>query len=453
MGVLNPQVGEICRALYVGRGGVTRPSLSFESRPTTGFYLQGDEDLACAVGGTEVFVITTTGFLLAENIQWQSGTAFIMTLDHAATAARTWTFQDATDTVVGRDTTDTLTAKTIASGVGTGVFSNAVGTTLLPSYTFTGDLNTGFSSATADTPIISAAGAAVFTGSATVITLGGVVDRTITLQTEDARTTTVDVFTLASTTTGVAAAGIGTGLLFQAESADETTSDAGELAFSYTDVTAASEDTVLDVFLRVAGAALEPKYRFTSTAGAGFQLDFAHAVTADRVVTFPDLTGTVTLTAGAQTLTDKTLTSPSMTTATITSGGLAITAGAVTGLKNNPFIDAAGSDTLTVARSGEVIIANEAATQTYTLPAATNAGVTFTFVCGNAGGQISLDPVGDDTISLLTDDSGTAIVSTATTGTVLNTAATNVAGDTLTIVADGVSRWYMISQNGIWSVT
>ena len=346
MGVLNPQVGEICRALYVGRGGVTRPSLSFESRPTTGFYLQGDEDLACAVGGTEVFVITTTGFLLAENIQWQSGTAFIMTLDHAATAARTWTLQDATDTVVGLATSDTLTNKTIASGVGTGVFSNAVGTTLLPSYTFTGDLNTGFSSATADTPIISAAGAAVFTGSASLITLGGLVDRTITLQTEDARTTTVDVFTLASTTTGAAAAGIGTGLLFQAESADETTSDAGELAFSYTDVGAASEDTVLDIFLRVAGAALEPKYRFTSTAGAGFQLDFAHAVTADRVITFPDATTTVVGTDTAQTLTAKTLTTPAVTSLIVT--------GRVREILTNTDLDTQNGDMLVAAIAGGI---------------------------------------------------------------------------------------------------
>lgn len=335
MGILSPQIGEICRALYVGRGSVETPSLSFEARPNTGFYLQGDGDIAAAVAGIEVFVVTSTGFLLAENIQWQSGTAFIMTLDHAATADRTWTFQDATDTVVGRATTDTLTNKTLTGNIAVTLVSGAA---------------------------------------------------TLTLP-----TTTATLATLALTET-------------------------------------------------LTNKTLTGNIAVTLVSGAA-------------TVTLPTTTSTLATLALAETLTNKTLTAPSMTTATITSGGLAITAGAVTGLKNNPAIFAAGGDTLTVARSGEVIIANEAATQVFILPAATSAGVYFTFVCGNAGGQISLDPAGADTVSLLTDDSGTAIVSTATTGTVLNTAATNVVGDTLTIVADGVSRWYMISQNGIWSVT
>jgi len=37
----------------------------------------------------------------AGNIQWQSGTAFVGTLDHVITSARTWTFPDRTDTLAG----------------------------------------------------------------------------------------------------------------------------------------------------------------------------------------------------------------------------------------------------------------------------------------------------------------------------------------------------------------
>ena len=335
MGILNPQVGEICRALYVGRGSAAQPSLAFEARPTTGFFLESDDEIGIAIAGVLALSLGAGGVTFEGNLAWQSDTAFVMTLDHDATVARTITFPDATDTVVLLDATQTLTGKTLTGNVAVTLVSGAA-TLTLP------------------------------TATGTLATLAG-----------------TEVLTNKTLT--------------------------GNIAVTL-----------------VSGAA---------------------------TVTLPTTTATLATLALSETLTNKTLTSPSMTTATITSGGLAITAGAVTGLKNNPFIDAAGNDTLTVARSGEVIIANEAATQSYALPAATNAGVTFTFVCGNAGGQIELNPDGADTVSLLTDDSGTAITSTATTGTVLNTAATNVAGDTLTIVADGVSRWYMISQNGIWSVT
>ena len=94
--------------------------------------------------------------------------------------------------------------------------------------------------------------------------------------------------TLQATTSGTPAAGIGTGLLFNAESADEAPSNVGALDFIATDVTAGSEDTVASIKLRVAGRALDEKYRLASTAGDGFTVTFTHAVTADRTVTFPD---------------------------------------------------------------------------------------------------------------------------------------------------------------------
>ena len=55
--------------------------------------------------------------------------------------------------------------------------------------------------------------------------------------------------------------------------------------------------------------------------------------TADRTITFPDATGTVTLLTATQTLTNKTLTSPIITSATL---GSALAAGGykITGLAN-----------------------------------------------------------------------------------------------------------------------
>lgn len=110
----------------------------------------------------------------------------------------------------------------------------------------------------------------------------------------DARTnTTTRPLGLIADTSGSAAASIGVGMLFQAESADEAPSDFGALDFVATDVTAASEDTYASIALRVAGNALDEKYRFSSTAGSGFAALFTHGVTADRTYTLPDVTGTL----------------------------------------------------------------------------------------------------------------------------------------------------------------
>lgn len=107
--------------------------------------------------------------------------------------------------------------------------------------------------------------------------------------------TVLDVLGLIGDTSGAPAASIGTSILLQSESADEAPSDILRLAGIFTDVGAGSEDSVFAVQLRVAGRALDEKYRFVSTAGDGFTAIFTHAVTADRTYTLPDATGTVGL--------------------------------------------------------------------------------------------------------------------------------------------------------------
>ena len=104
---------------------------------------------------------------------------------------------------------------------------------------------------------------------------------------EGSRTTTSSLpLTLRATTTGTPAAGIGTGVKFQAESADENPSDFGQIEFCATDVTAGSEDTYFDILTRVAGAALTKVWRFIATGA--FKGIITHANTADRTYTFPD---------------------------------------------------------------------------------------------------------------------------------------------------------------------
>ncbi len=116
----------------------------------------------------------------------------------------------------------------------------------------------------------------------------------VMLRMQDARTnTTVRPWAIWADTTGAPAASIGIGMVFRAESGDENPSDFGAVDFFASDVGAGTEDTSMSIPLRVAGRALDEKYRFSSTAGDGFAVLFTHAVTADQTVTIPDLTFTM----------------------------------------------------------------------------------------------------------------------------------------------------------------
>jgi hypothetical protein len=107
---------------------------------------------------------------------------------------------------------------------------------------------------------------------------------------------------------------------------------------------------------------------------------------------------------------------------------------------------------ITNADSGYVYIAaKDSATQTFTLPSASLAGLHYTFVCGHAGGEMKIVGPSSDVIKVLTAGaSGTSLVVAANTG-IKNTAATNVVGDNITLVSDGTQIWYGISQNGIFA--
>lgn len=109
--------------------------------------------------------------------------------------------------------------------------------------------------------------------------------------------------------------------------------------------------------------------------------------------------------------------------------------------------------TLAATDSAKVSVQTLASgTQTYTLPAAAAApGAVFTFICQNAGSEILVNPASTDQISIkgLVDHS-TSVKPAAGTG-VKNTAATNVIGDHLTLVSDGVLTWYEVAGAGIWA--
>lgn len=108
--------------------------------------------------------------------------------------------------------------------------------------------------------------------------------------------------------------------------------------------------------------------------------------------------------------------------------------------------------TVTATDSGKVYVQTRSTgTTTYTLPAAV-AGLTYTFICGNAGGEILITPASGDAIvtKIHSAQDGTALAPAAGTG-IKNTAATNVAGDSITLVALDNTTWYGTSIIGLWA--
>jgi hypothetical protein len=142
---------------------------------------------------------------------------------------------------------------------------------------------------------------------------------------------------------------------------------------------------------------------------------------------------------------------------TTTHSGATAFTGAQTGTRRAASVTAAAGPTaLAAADSGLVVISTASSgTQVFTLPLAATAGLMYSFVCGDAGTEIHVGVASGDNIIGKTHgaENGTGLTSTATTGLLKNTAASNVVGDFTTLVSDGTTHWYMVAVAGVWSVT
>ena len=106
--------------------------------------------------------------------------------------------------------------------------------------------------------------------------------------------------------------------------------------------------------------------------------------------------------------------------------------------------------TVEVSDSGKVYIANKPSVlQLFTLPSASTAGLTYTFICGNIGSAINIKGQSGDTINCKVSANGASISAAADIG-IKNNNATNILGDTITLVSDGIATWWMTSQSGIF---
>ena len=145
-----------------------------------------------------------------------------------------------------------------------------------------------------------------------------------------------------------------------------------------------------------------------------------------------------------------TLTATTVATTTLTASG--------TATFKKPVVRETGAPaTITAAQSGTTFIgAKSSTTQTYTLPTTPAAGTFFKFVCGDAGGEVLINPSTGEKIVTLTfaaigADADTAQISNTTTG-IKNTAATNVLGDNITLEFDGIDTWFGQGiAAGIWA--
>ncbi|MHC4557766.1 MAG: hypothetical protein ACYS80_10740 [Planctomycetota bacterium] len=126
-------------------------------------------------------------------------------------------------------------------------------------------------------------------------------------------------------------------------------------------------------------------------------------------------------------------------------------AGALTAVLMTEAVTAE-TEAVSATESGKVYVQTRTSTTvTFTLPEAA-AGLTYTFVCGHADSEILITPQTDDAIVTKTHaaEDGAALAPAASTG-IKNTAATNVAGDQITLVALDAVTWYGVAQAGIWA--
>ena len=150
------------------------------------------------------------------------------------------------------------------------------------------------------------------------------------------------------------------------------------------------------------------------------------------------------------------------TAATLTVGGATTFTGAVSGSTasfsgglTGPVVrtvvtSAAVGATVavTAAQSGGVFInASTSGSPSWTLPAATTAGLHFTFTTANTTTGFTV--TGAQVIHAKTSATGTAIT---TTTTLTNTQATAVVGDAISIVSDG-AVWWVTAQTGIFAAS
>jgi hypothetical protein len=131
--------------------------------------------------------------------------------------------------------------------------------------------------------------------------------------------------------------------------------------------------------------------------------------------------------------------------ATATPTGLTVTGLTATG-QIRPVEIVTGADALTAEESGKVMMINSTTTRIISLPA-TAAGLVYTIVvkvAATSGTGHSISPVAADKII-------ESSITPADDKDLINTQATGAAGDSITLVGDGVDGWLVVAKTGTWA--
>lgn len=132
-------------------------------------------------------------------------------------------------------------------------------------------------------------------------------------------------------------------------------------------------------------------------------------------------------------------------TGAVTFGGGAVSGFAV------PIVQSAlvgATVALTAAQSGGVFLnRSTSGSPSWTLPAATTAGLEYTFICANTTAGFTV--TGAQVIHFKTSASGTVLTSTTT---LTNTQGTAIVGDFISLVSDG-AVWWMTGISGIFAAS
>lgn len=107
---------------------------------------------------------------------------------------------------------------------------------------------------------------------------------------------------------------------------------------------------------------------------------------------------------------------------------------------------------VTAAESGQVFVGVVDCAFTLPTAAAAGNGAYYTFITGvaSAGTGLTITRSGSDTIDGVTGSSLTPTAITNATS-LTNSGASDVKGDYVTLVSDGVSKWLMINVVGTWA--
>lgn len=181
--------GGMTNPLQLPNGAVALPALTFSTETSLGFYRNASGTMSFATGSAKVVEFSAVGlgtiagsaaapshtFHADPNTGMSAAVADTLVFSTAGVQRASFAAAAASIAATAIGLTGVLTQTGAASFTSTmsvgGVLTGLPGTAALPGYTFTGDPNTGMSAQTADTLILSTAGAARLTVSAASATL------------------------------------------------------------------------------------------------------------------------------------------------------------------------------------------------------------------------------------------------------------------------------------------